>query len=49
MEILDQGSWRCLQPWVAALVCFQLLVVGYFEGIGTERGIAWRAADSLAL
>src|SRR5262245_52038577 len=25
------------------------LLIGYFEGIGSERGIAWRAADSLAL
>ena len=25
------------------------LLVGYFEGIDSERGIAWRAADSLAL
>jgi hypothetical protein len=25
------------------------LLVGYFEGIDGERGIAWRAADSLAL
>ena len=24
-------------------------MVGYFEGIGAERGIAWRVADSLAL
>jgi hypothetical protein len=28
---------------------FQLLLVGYFEGIDSERGIAWRASDSLAL
>jgi hypothetical protein len=26
-----------------------LLLVGYFEGIDSERGIAWRAADSLGL
>ena len=26
---------------------FRLLLVGYFEGIDSERGIAWRAADSL--
>jgi transposase len=25
------------------------LLIGYFEGIGAERGIAWRMADSLAL
>jgi transposase len=26
-----------------------LLLVGYFEGIDSERGIAWRATDSLAV
>jgi transposase len=26
-----------------------MLLVGYFEGIDSERGIAWRAADSLGL
>src|SRR5271170_2819425 len=28
---------------------FRSLLIGYFEGIGAERGIAWRLADSLAL
>ena len=28
---------------------FRLLLIGYFEGIDAERGIAWRRADSLAL
>jgi transposase len=28
---------------------FRLLLVGYFEGIDAERGIAWRATDSLAI
>ena len=28
---------------------FRLLLIGYFAGIDSERGIAWRAADSLAL
>ena len=28
---------------------FRLLLLGYFEGIDSERGIAWRAADSLSL
>ena len=28
---------------------FRLLLSGYFEGIDSERGIAWRAADSFAL
>ena len=30
-------------------VYFRLLLVGYFEGVDSERGIAWRPADSLAL
>ena len=28
---------------------FRLLLIGYFEGIDSERGIAWRTADSLPL
>jgi hypothetical protein len=28
---------------------FGSLLIGYFEGIDSERGIAWRLADSLAL
>ena len=28
---------------------FRLLLVGYFEGLDSERGIAWRAADSLGV
>jgi transposase len=27
----------------------RLLMIGYFEGIDSERGIAWRVADSLGL
>ena len=30
-------------------VYFRMLMVGYFEGLGSERGIAWRVADSLTL
>ena len=30
-------------------VYFRLQLIGYFEGIDLERGIAWRLADSLAL
>jgi transposase len=30
-------------------IYFRALLIGYFEGIGAERGIAWRLADSLAL
>jgi transposase len=28
---------------------FRLLLIGYFEGIDSERGMAWRAGDSLGL
>jgi transposase len=30
-------------------IYFRSLLIGYFEGMGAERGIAWRLADSLAL
>jgi len=30
-------------------VYFRMLLVGYFEGIDAQRGIAWRCADSLSL
>ena len=28
---------------------FRMLLVGYFEGIDSQRGIAWRCSDSLAV
>src|SRR5260370_34367295 len=37
------------RPGLAPGIYFRLLMVGYFEGVDAERGIAWRAADSLAL
>lgn len=40
---------RMGRPGLAPGVYFRLLLVGYFEGLDSERGIAWRAADSLAL
>ena len=30
-------------------VYFRCLLIGYFEGLDSERGIAWRTADSLSL
>ena len=30
-------------------VYFRMLLIGYFEGIESERGICWRCADSLSL
>ena len=37
------------RPGVPPGIYFRLLLIGHFEGIGSEQGIAWRAADSLAL
>ena len=37
------------RPSLPPGVYFRLMLIGYFEGIDSERGIAWRAADSLAL
>ena len=37
------------RPSLAPGVYFRLLLIGYFEGLEGERGIAWRAADSLGL
>ena len=37
------------RPSLAPGIYFRALLIGYFEGIGAERGIAWRLADSLAL
>ena len=40
---------RVGRPSVPPGVFFRMLFVGYFEGIGSERGIAWRVADSMSL
>ena len=37
------------RPGLAPGIYFRLLLVGYFEGLDSERGIAWRASDSLTL
>jgi len=37
------------RPGLAPGIYFRLLLVGYFEGIDSERGIAWRAGDSLSI
>jgi transposase len=37
------------RPSLVPGVYFRLLLIGYFEGIDSERGMAWRAQDSLAL
>ncbi len=37
------------RPSLPPGVDFRMLLVGYFEGIDSERGIAWRCEDSLSL
>jgi transposase len=37
------------RPSLPPAVYFRMLLIGYFEGIDSERGIAWRVSDSLAL
>ena len=37
------------RPSVPPGVYFRMLLIGYFEGIDSERGIAWRCADSRTL
>ena len=37
------------RPSMAPGVYFRSLLIGYFEGLDSERGIAWRMADSLSL
>lgn len=37
------------RPSVPPGVYFRMLIVGYFEGINSQRGIAWRCSDSLSL
>lgn len=37
------------RPSLPPTVYFRALLIGYFEGIESERGIAWRLSDSLSL
>jgi len=37
------------RPSIPPGIYFRMVLVGYFEGIDSQRGIAWRCADSLSL
>jgi hypothetical protein len=37
------------RPSLAPGLYFRLMMIGFFEGLDSERGIAWRVADSLTL
>jgi transposase len=52
VEILCRKFYKKSQygrPSLAPGVYFRTLLIGYFEGLDSERGIAWRVADSLSL
>ncbi len=40
-----QKSRRSIPPGTY----FRMILIGYFKGIASQRGIAWRASDSLSL
>ena len=40
---------RLGRPSLPPGMYFRLMLIGFFEGIDRERGIAWRVADSLSL
>ena len=37
------------RPSIPPGIYLRMLLVGYFEGIGSQRGIDWRCGDSLSL
>jgi transposase len=54
----DTWTEKLCEPYYAAFmgrksippgVYFRMILVGYFEGIGSQRGIAWRCSDSRSL
>jgi IS5 family transposase len=47
-EYYEQAEKRG-QPSLPPGVYFRMLFVGYFENLDSQRGIAWRCADSLSL
>jgi transposase len=44
-----EGEEKRGQPSLPPGVYFRMLFVGYFEGLDSQRGIAWRCADSFSL
>jgi transposase len=53
-QFCEEQCWRFYaeklgRPSLAPGVYFRLMLLGFFECIDSERGIAWRTADSLSL
>jgi transposase len=40
---------RLGRPSLAPGLYFRTMLIGFFEGLDSERGLAWRLADSLTL
>jgi transposase len=50
VEVLCEPFYaKCGRPSVPPGTYFRMRFIGYFEGIDSQRGIAWRCADSLSL
>ncbi len=48
-ECAPYYSEKTGRPSLPPAVYFKMLFIGFFEGLDSERGIAWRVADSMAL
>jgi transposase len=50
LEVICRKYYRSSsgRPSITPGTYFRMLLLGYFEGIDSERGMAWRAADSLS-
>jgi transposase len=48
-ECAPYYSEKTGRPSMPPAVYFKMLFIGFFEGLDSERGIAWRVADSMAL
>src|SRR6201998_3474726 len=49
MQCAEEYAPRRGRPSLPPGRYFRMLLVGYFEGIDSERGLEWRCADSLSL
>jgi hypothetical protein len=45
VEDICEPYYRIGRPGIPPGVYFRMLPVGYYEGIGSQRGIAWRCGD----
>ena len=48
-QVCEEFYARGGRPGLAPGIYFRMLLIGFFENISSERGIAWRCADSLSL